>query len=83
MRTGTDISRRFTDLYVVHHNLPGKKTGQVRPDDHLLFVPLQGEIGLQLEHERLAIGPGRDSARSLPRRFRLISSSRSWFSISS
>lgn len=60
MRKGRDIAVRFPGLYLVHHNLPGKRVGwHGHPDEHLLFIPLEGEIRVSTAADRWSVGPGR------------------------
>ena len=59
MRRGQDIAVEFPGLYLVHHNLPGKEVGFHQHSEHLLFIPLQGEIRIQLENRELKLGPGK------------------------
>lgn len=59
MRRGQDIAVEFPGLYVVHHNLPGKQASEHAHAEHLLFLPLQGEIHVICEGKRLSCGPGR------------------------
>src|SRR5215469_14395799 len=60
MRLGEDIAVRFPGLYLVHHNIPGMKVDwHDWAHQHLLFIPLQGEITIQLQSGSLVGGPGR------------------------
>jgi AraC-like DNA-binding protein len=59
MRRGADFSVQLPGLYLVHHNVPGKRVDRHRHDDHHLFVPLQGEIEVRLAGGALRAGPGR------------------------
>jgi AraC-like DNA-binding protein len=59
LRKGQDIAVQFPGLYLVHHNLPGKEVARHAHVEHLLFLPLQGEIAIDLDGMRLACGPGR------------------------
>lgn len=58
MRLGKDVSAQFKDLYVVHQNLPGKQAKVSGYEQHLLFLPLQGEITVETDTARHAFGPG-------------------------
>lgn len=64
MRRGQDIAVQFPGLYLVHHNLPGKKVDFHRHPEHLVFFPLQGEIKVILREGTLTASPG--SAVYLP-----------------
>lgn len=59
MKRGQDIAVRFPGLYLVHHNLPGNKVAFHSHPEHLLFIPLQGEIEVVFEDCRMRCGPGR------------------------
>ncbi len=59
MKRGQDIAVEFPGLYLVHHNLPGKKVELHAHSEHLLFLPLQGEIGVHVSGRDLVCGPGR------------------------
>jgi AraC-like DNA-binding protein/mannose-6-phosphate isomerase-like protein (cupin superfamily) len=59
MRRGEDIAVRFPGLYLVHHNLPGKELHKHEHPEHLLFLPLQGEMHVETERHRLTAAPGR------------------------
>ena len=60
MRIGQDIAVRFPGLYLVHHNIPGMKVGWHNwAHQHLLFIPLQGEITILLRLSSLVGGPGK------------------------
>jgi hypothetical protein len=58
MRRGKDISTQFKNLYVIHQNIPGKKAQVSGFEQHLLFIPLQGEISIQADVTRYSFGPG-------------------------
>jgi hypothetical protein len=60
MRRDQDIVVRFPGLYLVHHNIPGKKVDwHVWPLQHVLFVPLQATITILLPSGSLVGGPGK------------------------
>lgn len=58
MRLGKDVSAKFKDLYIVHQNIPGKQAKLHEYDEHLLFLPLQGEITLAIANTSYTLGPG-------------------------
>lgn len=58
MKMGKDISAQFKDLYIVHQNIPGKKSSAVTYDQHILFIPLQGQISIEIAGLKHSIGPG-------------------------
>lgn len=59
MKKGLDISVNFPGLYLVHHNLPGFLKQELSFKDHLLFIPIQGEISLDVSDRTFTLGPGR------------------------
>lgn len=59
MRRGADIAVEHPGLYLVHQNLPGKEVAAHRHREHLVFVPLHGEIAVTLAGDTLRAGPGR------------------------
>jgi AraC-like DNA-binding protein len=58
VRRGQDIAVTFPGLFLVHHNLPGKKVALHQHPEHLLFFPLQGEIRVMVGDRILAAAPG-------------------------
>jgi AraC-like DNA-binding protein len=58
MKKGTDISVRFNDFYIVHQNLPSKRTNVQSYPDHILFMPLAGEVRLGTDSGDISLGPG-------------------------
>jgi AraC-like DNA-binding protein len=58
MKKGKDTSARFAGIYVVHQNIPGKKTSKVFYSEHILFIPLSGELTVSYNELRFAVGPG-------------------------
>lgn len=60
MKRGQDISVKFPGLYLVHQNIPGKEVKfHAHDKEHILFIPLQGEIKLQLRDKEIVCGPGK------------------------
>lgn len=59
MRRGCDLAMRFPGLYVVHHNIPGKRARGYRVPEHLLFFPLHGELLVRAGSLSLSAGPGK------------------------
>jgi len=59
MRRGQDMAVRFPGLYLVHHNMPGKTVEWHAWPQHMLFIPLQGEITILLRSGSLVSGPGK------------------------
>lgn len=58
MRLGKDVSAKFEDLYVIHQNIPGKRVEGREFEEHLLFLPLQGEITVEAEGIKYSLSPG-------------------------
>src|SRR5258705_12910308 len=59
MRVRQGIAVRFAGLYLVDHNILGKKVDWHDWAQHLLFIPLQGEIKILLRSGSLVGGPGK------------------------
>ena len=59
MKRGQDISITLPGFYLVHHNLPGKEVERHHHVEHLLFIPLQGEIGLKTDAVEFRCGVGK------------------------
>ncbi len=59
MRTGADRSARLGGLYVVHQNVPGKRTRDLSFPEPILFFPLRGEIEVTTATGVHKLGPGR------------------------
>ena len=58
MKIGKDISVKFDALYLVHHNIPAKKVNNVSFKEHILFIPLQGEIAISINDKKYCASPG-------------------------
>lgn len=58
MKRGNDIATRFDGFYLVHQNLPSKEVKDNSYKEHILFLPLQGEISVSIANLRRAIGSG-------------------------
>src|SRR4051812_35402289 len=59
MQRGRDVAVELPGLYLIHHNLPEKDVDWHEHAEHLLFVPLQGEIHVRLRSREISIGPGK------------------------
>jgi AraC-like DNA-binding protein/mannose-6-phosphate isomerase-like protein (cupin superfamily) len=59
MKQGQDIAVQFPGLYLVHHNLPGMERDRHDHPEHLLFLPLYGEIQVRTDLTTFRAGPGR------------------------
>ncbi|MBK9324382.1 MAG: helix-turn-helix domain-containing protein [Bdellovibrionaceae bacterium] len=58
MRKGKDVAVKFLDFYIVHQNLPDKRTKSHFFPEHILFIPLSGEVRLGMDEYSFSIGPG-------------------------
>lgn len=59
MRLGQDISVRLPGLYLIHHNKPAIRVRRYARPEHVLFIPLQGEIDFTVVGQAYRCGPGR------------------------
>lgn len=59
MKRGQDISVRLPGLYLIHHNKPALRVRRYVRPEHVVFMPLQGEIRLQATVAEYLCGPGR------------------------
>jgi len=59
MRKGRDVAVSQPGIYLVHQNLPGRRVERYRRPEHLVFLPLQGEIELAVGPDVFHCGPGR------------------------
>lgn len=59
MRRGQDISVSLPGLTVIHHNKPAVRVRHYERPEHVLFVPLQGEIRVETEGGDFTCGAGR------------------------
>lgn len=59
MRSGQDISVRLPGLTLIHHNKPAVRVRHYERPEHVLFVPLQGEIHVEVEGGNFTCGAGR------------------------
>ncbi len=59
MKKGTDIFKSVGGLYVVHHNLPGKEVELHAHEEHVLFLPLLGDIKVLTMNKPVHCSPGR------------------------
>lgn len=58
MKKGKDVSARFRGLYVVHQNVPEKQVKGLCFPEHILFLPLRGEISVQALGREWKASPG-------------------------
>ncbi|MCP4915192.1 MAG: helix-turn-helix transcriptional regulator [Oligoflexia bacterium] len=60
MKKGIDKAKEINGLFLVHQNIPKRKLAAHAHDDHHLFIPLQGNIKINLEKgEELSASPGK------------------------
>lgn len=59
MKPGGDISVEVGGIRIVHHNAPGRVTRRYQPGEHLVFLPLAGEIEVGVGESTFSCGPGR------------------------
>jgi AraC-like DNA-binding protein len=59
VKRGDDISVRLPGLYLIHHNKPAIRVRRYVRPEHVVFIPLQGEIHLEAAAETHVCGPGR------------------------
>lgn len=59
MRKGRDVSVTLPGVYVVHQNMPGRVVRRYERAEHVLFVPIRGEIEVKVDSRVLHCGPGR------------------------
>lgn len=58
MKINKDLAAQFEGLYLVHQNVPGKKALSQQHSQHIIFIPLQGEITIQIEGQKITLGLG-------------------------
>lgn len=59
MRKGMDVCVTLPGLYVIHQNVPGRVVRRYARREHLVFVPIRGEIEVEVDGRVLRCGPGR------------------------
>ncbi|MCB0420234.1 MAG: cupin domain-containing protein, partial [Bdellovibrionales bacterium] len=53
-----DLVKKFEDFMIIHQNQPGKKLPPHHHPEYQVIIPLQGEIALEVDHNKLTLGPG-------------------------
>ncbi len=48
----------FGRINIIHQNVPNKKHTNIHFPEHILFIPLQGEISLTIDSKIIKLGPG-------------------------
>jgi AraC-like DNA-binding protein len=59
MQKGKDVSIQAGGIQLIHHNCPGLERRSLTFKEHLLFIPLQGEIQIQMKESRSSLGAGK------------------------
>lgn len=59
MKKGIDLICNFQEIFVVHHNLPGKALTKDNKDEHHLIIPLSGEITVTTNGETFKLASGK------------------------
>jgi AraC-like DNA-binding protein len=59
MRVGHDLHVSFAGIHLVHENLPGKSLPKAHAPEHVIYIPLRGEIQVGLDGKDLFCAPGR------------------------
>lgn len=59
MKKGQDIAVQFSGLQLIHHNCPGLERRSLSFKEHLVFIPLQGELQIELKEKKFSLGPGK------------------------
>jgi AraC-like DNA-binding protein len=59
MKQGQEIVARFPGILIIHQKMRGKKKGEHQHDEHEIFIPLQGEIGVEFDDFELKAGAGK------------------------
>ncbi len=59
MKQGQDIAAKFPGILIIHQKVQGMHKPRHEHEDHEIFIPLSGEIHIQLEDQLLKAGPGK------------------------
>ncbi len=61
MKQGQDITAQFPGVLIIHQKIRGNTVGTHQHEEHELFIPLQGEIQIQVpaKNQLLTGGPGK------------------------
>ena len=59
MKTGIDITKKAPGIFLIHHNLPGKKVNMKNEFVHHLIIPISGEISVKTKNKDFKLGPGK------------------------
>jgi AraC-like DNA-binding protein/mannose-6-phosphate isomerase-like protein (cupin superfamily) len=59
MKQGQEIVAKFPGILIIHQKIRGKRKGQHHHEEHEFFLPLQGEIGVEVQGQRLTAGAGK------------------------
>lgn len=58
MKKGTDLAVKLNDFYIVHQNIPSMRTKKHSFPQHILFIPLSGEVKIKTGVTTISLGPG-------------------------
>lgn len=58
MKKGQDLSTLFGGINIIHQNVPNKKHTNILFPEHILFIPLQGEITVTIDSKIIKLGAG-------------------------
>lgn len=59
MKKGQDVGITIGPLYLVHHNIPGKRVRRFISKSHMLFLPISGQVTLTIGETTFVAAPGR------------------------
>jgi AraC-like DNA-binding protein/mannose-6-phosphate isomerase-like protein (cupin superfamily) len=59
MKQGQDIVAKFPGILIIHQKIRANTVEKHLHEEHEIFLPLQGEIRIQLGDKTLSAGPGR------------------------
>ncbi len=59
MKQGQEVIAKFPGILIIHQKIRGKRKRRHHHEDHEIFIPLQGEIGVHFEAGELKAGQGK------------------------
>lgn len=59
MKKGIDIGKRFPEVQIYHHNLPGKKVTKENQNEHHLIIPISGNVMIETRGKVYKFGPSK------------------------
>lgn len=57
MKKGIDIVKKLPEIFIVHHNLPGKKVKKENDGVHHLIIPISGQVKVETGGTTHRFGP--------------------------